>query len=804
MATYTSAQSGNWSDGSTWVGGVKPPANAGHKIIVAAGHNVTYNETSSTYGDDTTTGITINGVLVFARNQATELICRGTLVIGSTGLLDMGTQADPVNANCVIRLNDSATLAANKYNLNKLANGRVTTCGVTRTRRASLTATCASGATSIQVNAATGWQIGDELLLCPTAQVAAASAANLFQVVTIGAGYTPGALTVPISAASLMSRAVGGRVCNLTSNVRITEANNGFPAVANFGTDNIEDGVLLRNTEFRLRGEGFNASVRVSNTFLSGGYRAKVIGCVVRSDGGSVASRTLLLNAGSYAEDCVLVQQSSSGSASNLVSPVGGIVKITAASFGVTNLGQSTWGSGINNTTPAPGGPTEELEILSPGSTTGTFQGQFLQVQATHKRLTFAHLLTGSTSGVLTLFAPGTVFEECDFAPMGDTTRPLFGTNPGFNGTVVIKSSRLPDILPSYTFGGNVGFYAFLLFCYRYSTPGVIVNELWANGGSAVQTTVQRKNATHGWEFETRAAGALIDHSFTAPIAAGQTRTLKVQLRRDSTYGSGSMPKVSLSVPGLTTVSTTAPDVADTWHEQTISITNTTGLSSEVTVKLETSGPTVGGKAWFSGIPVQPFIPAVRWYGQVFDEANPFRVADPTITLTESAAAAVTGVAINHTAQTITVTAARTAAEVYCYCMLDLVNNLATSGDYRTRHITSSDGASFATTYTVVIGSGGSISGRYSDANGAVVAATVSNIVTGSRILIVRTDTSAVLANAVVGGTSYSFNIQTASAIPISVDVRKGTAAPFYQPWSTTGSIDPVGGFTATANQQID
>jgi hypothetical protein len=106
--------------------------------------------------------------------------------------------------------------------------------------------------------------------------------------------------------------------------------------------------------------------------------------------------------------------------------------------------------------------------------------------------------------------------------------------------------------------------------------------------------------------------------------------------------------------------------------------------------------------------------------------------------------------------------------------------------------------------WAVAFSGSGSLSGFFTDVNGAVVSATVSNIVAGSRILIVRTDTNAVMANAVVLGTSYSLNIQTATAIPISVDVRKGTAAPFYQPWATTGAIDPVGGFAATANQQPD
>lgn len=41
MATITSAQSGNWTDGSTWVGGSTPDLTAADFVQIAAGHTVT-------------------------------------------------------------------------------------------------------------------------------------------------------------------------------------------------------------------------------------------------------------------------------------------------------------------------------------------------------------------------------------------------------------------------------------------------------------------------------------------------------------------------------------------------------------------------------------------------------------------------------------------------------------------------------------------------------------------------------------------------------------------------------------------
>ena len=105
MATYTSAGNGDWSADATWVGGVKPPSGAGHKIIIAAGHTVTYNEANGEYGEDAAytsgnpiggCGIVVNGTLKASREMSTSLTCRGSLGVASGGTLDWGTQASPI------------------------------------------------------------------------------------------------------------------------------------------------------------------------------------------------------------------------------------------------------------------------------------------------------------------------------------------------------------------------------------------------------------------------------------------------------------------------------------------------------------------------------------------------------------------------------------------------------------------------------------------------------------------------------------------------------------------------------------
>lgn len=70
---------------------------------------------------------------------------------------------------------------------------------------------------------------------------------------------------------------------------------------------------------------------------------------------------------------------------------------------------------------------------------------------------------------------------------------------------------------------------------------------------------------------------------------------------------------------------------------------------------------------------------------------------------------------------------------------------------------------------------------------------TVGNLVTGSRVLIRRTDTQAVLANVSVSGTSYAYSYQYAgSNIPVELVVRNSSGSPSYLEWRTTASLGAV------------
>jgi hypothetical protein len=80
---------------------------------------------------------------------------------------------------------------------------------------------------------------------------------------------------------------------------------------------------------------------------------------------------------------------------------------------------------------------------------------------------------------------------------------------------------------------------------------------------------------------------------------------------------------------------------------------------------------------------------------------------------------------------------------------------------------------------------------------------TVSNIVSGSRLLLRRTDTNAVIDNVVVSTGTYTYNYIHTSDIPVEIVVRKATASPFYQEWRTTTTLTNSNN-SQTANQLLD
>lgn len=77
---------------------------------------------------------------------------------------------------------------------------------------------------------------------------------------------------------------------------------------------------------------------------------------------------------------------------------------------------------------------------------------------------------------------------------------------------------------------------------------------------------------------------------------------------------------------------------------------------------------------------------------------------------------------------------------------------------------------------------------------------TVNGLVSGSIVKVTRNDTSAVIFTGTESGGSVSFSTSYSGAV--TVEARKASAAPFYRPWTTVGTVGA--GITFTATQTLD
>ena len=165
-ATKISVQSGNWSSGSTWSGGVAPSSS--DSVAISMTHTVTIDT------NITVAGVVVNpqGVLQFSPSTSAYLYTSENIDI--RGIL----RARPNDATIVhyikftnidesafVGTNVSMSIVASDKGLWVLDNGSLDFKGTDKKGWTELSANASIGNTSITVKDATGWRIGDEIII---------------------------------------------------------------------------------------------------------------------------------------------------------------------------------------------------------------------------------------------------------------------------------------------------------------------------------------------------------------------------------------------------------------------------------------------------------------------------------------------------------------------------------------------------------------------------------------------------------------------------------------------------------------
>src|SRR5690606_16091602 len=161
-AEAPAVQATRWSDPATWPNRKVP--GAGDKVVIAKDQHVILDVSPPVLG-----GLSIDGKLTFSDDTDLELVTEWIMLHGE---LEIGTEARPHTRNATITFVDNVP---NEDVMGGMGDRGIMISGGTlnlhgdRTHTwTKLSATAPAGATTIEVLDASGWRVGDEIVLAST------------------------------------------------------------------------------------------------------------------------------------------------------------------------------------------------------------------------------------------------------------------------------------------------------------------------------------------------------------------------------------------------------------------------------------------------------------------------------------------------------------------------------------------------------------------------------------------------------------------------------------------------------------
>lgn len=250
MATITSAGSGDWSSGATWVGGSVPVDN--DTVVIASGHVVVFDVDTSGFANGIA-GLTITGTLNVSATTSSYLKMKASAYIGGAGTFNVGTSGTPIpfavkftltgGSGWYVRGNDGLTMGVYgtepTYTYAKLTDAE------------------SAGSTRLEIDTdLTGdlWAVGDSVNIC---NVNKAKSVELRVISSISSTY------IDITTGLGSTKLIDSFVVLITRNVNIVGV--GANVLQNFQSEKL----MLDGGLFTSNGQRF--AVSCTNMLVSGG-----------------------------------------------------------------------------------------------------------------------------------------------------------------------------------------------------------------------------------------------------------------------------------------------------------------------------------------------------------------------------------------------------------------------------------------------------------------------------------------------------------------------------------------------------
>lgn len=647
MAAITSAGSGNWSAGATWVGGVAPTS--ADTVTIASGHTVTLDAVGCACTSVTTAGTgtltcTTSANWDFTLGNATN---DANNILISTGTLNLDMSSAPTYTGMVY-LNKGNVAAG--IGIQSSGTCSITLKGANRKRWTRLNGAISAGATSAVVVNATGWRVGDRIIFGTTQAYNATPRIDEVILTSVSGnniGWT-GGITY--------DHADNGYVGNFSSNLTIRpfSSNRSYVALDNNGTRTAQDvafnglgGAVFAKYGLSLNNGNATVAIISNNAFYSNHsaqtnlvFLRFLAGLVTRQDnvfyctvGNTFSGQATNLSLGDW-ERAIVFRSANTG----LVPVNAGERFIDSAAMACANGAFAV----------------------------GGFGNKFINCVG-----------ISSNQGVYSSSGAGTYLEldNCDLgAEFGASNATLFNLTGA--ARVVTRDCTVQS-------GGT--FATGIPSSTKQSFVGVDLTN--KNGDVTAQESyfphceIRRNNGNTNRSTSSVSIAPTIvstdsQRSISIPCANGASiRIIGYVKKSHATNVSATVEITGLG--SSVTPFTKANDTA--WEQFDLTATNSSGNDANFTLTYtanSSSGTT--NIVYFDGVPDAPFVTKARHYGFLFNESSPTVTVDPYVVLSESAAGALTGCTINGGTKHITFGAGTidTASELYDYSRYWSVNNL--------------------------------------------------------------------------------------------------------------------------------